>query len=192
MLALALGLFTQFGNITIWHIYVITALSAVAISFDSPARQSLVPNLVPAKDLPNAFSLTSIAFQTGAVIGPALSGVVIAVWGQQAVYYINAVSFLAVILALFFIGDVPQKIEQRTKGISLSSIGDGIRFILSETDHLFHHDPGFHRHLLCIGKYAHAVRCARRAAGWCGGVWLALGSTIGGGGAGGVDPLTGA
>lgn len=132
LLALTLGLFTQFGQITIWHIYAITALSAVAIAFDGPARQSLVPNLVPAQDLPNAFSLTSIAFQAGSVIGPALSGIVIAVWGQPAVYYINAASFLAVILALFFIGDVPQRIEQNTKGISLSSIGDGIRFILSK------------------------------------------------------------
>jgi MFS family permease len=132
LLALTLGLLTQFGHITIWHIYAITALSAVALAFDGPARQSLVPNLVPAKDLPNAFSLTSIAFQAGSVIGPALSGIVIAVWGQQAVYYINAVSFLAVIIALVFIGDVPQKIEQNTKGVSLSSIGEGIRFILSK------------------------------------------------------------
>jgi MFS family permease len=132
LLALALGLFTQFGQITIWHIYAITALSAVAIAFDGPARQSLVPNLVPAKDLPNAFSLTSIAFQAGSVIGPALSGITIAVWGQQAVYYINAASFLAVIIALFLIGDIPQKIDQSTKGVSLSSIGEGIRFILSK------------------------------------------------------------
>ena len=80
LLALALGLFTQFGHITIWHIYVITALSATAVAFDGPARQALVPNLVPAKDLPSAFSLTSIAFQTGSVIGPALSGIVIAIW----------------------------------------------------------------------------------------------------------------
>ncbi len=132
LLALSLGLFTQFGHITIWHIYVITAFSAIAIAFDGPARQALVPNLVPAKDLPNAFSLTSIAFQAGSVIGPALSGIVIAVWGQQAVYYINAASFLAVIIALALIGDIPQKIEPSTKGISLSSIGDGIRFILSK------------------------------------------------------------
>ena len=132
LLALALGLFTQFGHITIWHIYAITALSAIAIAFDGPARQSLVPNLVPAEHLPSAFSLTSIAFQAGSVIGPALSGIVIAIWGQQAVYYINAVSFLAVIIALILIGDIPQKIEQTAKGISLSSIGDGIRFILGK------------------------------------------------------------
>ncbi len=132
LLALALGLFTQFGHITLWHIYVITGLNAVAIAFDGPARQALVPNLVPAKDLSNAFSMTSIAFQTGSVVGPALSGIVIAAWGQQAVYYINAVSFLAVIIALAAIGDVPQKIETKTVSGGLSSIAEGIRFILGK------------------------------------------------------------
>lgn len=132
LLALALGLFTQFGHITLWHIYIITALSAVTMAFDAPARQSLVPNLVPAKDLPNAFSLTFIAFQTGAVIGPALSGLIIASMGQEAVYYINAISFLAVILALVLIGDVPQRISVNGAGINLGSIRDGIRFIFSK------------------------------------------------------------
>jgi len=132
LLALSLGLFTEFGHITIWHIYVITGLSAIAFAFDGPARQSLVPNLVPAKDLPNAFSLTSIAFQAGSVIGPALSGIVIAAWGQESVYYINAVSFLAVIFALILMGDIPQKIDPKTNGVSLSSIRDGINFILGK------------------------------------------------------------
>ena len=133
ILALALGLLTQFGHITVWYIYVITALTAVAVAFDGPARQALVPNLVPVEDLPNAFSLTSIAFQTGAVIGPALSGFFIALWGLESVYYFNAVSFLAVIIALVMIGNVPQKIEASAKGIvSIFSIGEGIRFILSK------------------------------------------------------------
>src|SRR5512146_620113 len=100
LLALALGLLTQFGQITIWWIYGLTALQAVSIAFDGPARQALVPNLVPPKDLPNAFSMTSIAWQTGAILGPALTGFVIAFGGQQAVYYVNAISYLAVIIAL--------------------------------------------------------------------------------------------
>src|SRR5512139_1225854 len=78
LVAVALGLLTQLGEITLWHIYALTALQAVAVAFDGPARQALIPNLVPAKDLPNAFSLTSIAFQAGAVIGPALTGFAIA------------------------------------------------------------------------------------------------------------------
>jgi len=132
LLALVLGLLTQFGQITIWHIYVLTALQAVAIAFDGPARQALVPNLVPAKDLPNAFSMTSIAWQTGSILGPALTGFTIAFGGQQAVYYINAVSYLAVIVALILIGNVPQTKTDRIAGVSWSSIKEGIHFIVNK------------------------------------------------------------
>jgi MFS family permease len=129
-LALGLGLLTQFGQVTIWLIYAFTALQAIAIAFDGPARQALVPNLVPAKDLPNAFSMTSIAWQTGAIIGPALTGFVIAFGEQQAVYYINAISYLAVIFALILIGPVPQTKTDRIAGVSWNSIKEGINFIV--------------------------------------------------------------
>ncbi len=132
LVALSLGLLTQFEHIGLWHIYALTALQAVTVAFDLPARQALIPNLVPARDLPNAFSLTSIAFQAGSVIGPGLSGIVIALAGQQAVYYINAASFLAVILALVMIGDVPQKIAADRGGVSLEAIREGIRFIAAQ------------------------------------------------------------
>jgi MFS family permease len=132
VLALTLGLLTQFGQVTIWHIYLITALGSVAVAFDGPSRQSLVPNLVPTRDLPNAFSMTFTAFQSGSVIGPALSGVLIALAGQQAVYYFNAVSFLSVLGALMLIGDVDQQIQERTAGVNLPAIREGIRFILDK------------------------------------------------------------
>ncbi|HNE04190.1 MAG TPA: MFS transporter [Anaerolineales bacterium] len=132
VLALTLALFTQFGQVTIWHIYIITALQAVVVAFDGPSRQALIPNLLPKEDLPNAFSMTFTAFQAGAVIGPALSGFFIAGFGQEAVYYFNAISFVAVLVALLMIGDVPQAIGEKTAGISMESIKDGIRFILSK------------------------------------------------------------
>lgn len=132
VLALTLALFTQFGQITIWHIYVITALQAVVVAFDGPSRQALIPNLLPKEDLPNAFSMTFTAFQAGAVIGPAISGFFIAGFGQEAVYYFNAISFVAVLVALLLIGDVPQVIGEKTAGISMEAIKDGIRFILSK------------------------------------------------------------
>src|SRR6266540_7233118 len=103
-LALGLGLLTQFGQVTIWHIYAFTALQAIAVAFDGPARQALIPNLVPKKDLPNAFSMTFTSFQIGSVLGPALTGFVIAFAGQAAVYYFNAISFMAVLFALVMIG----------------------------------------------------------------------------------------
>src|SRR5512138_1598186 len=132
LLALALGLLTQLGQVTIWIIYALTALQAIAIAFDGPARQALVPNLVPAKDLPNAFSMTSIAWQTGSILGPALTGFVIAFGGQEAVYYINAISYLAVIIALILIGPVPQTKTGRVAGVTWSSIREGIQFIISK------------------------------------------------------------
>ena len=132
LIALSLGLFTQFGDISIWHIYALTALQAIAVAFDGPARQALVPNLVPPKDLPNAFSMTFIAFQTGSILGPALSGFAIAFGGQEMVYYINAGSFAAVIIALLLIGDIPQKVSQRAKAVSWESIQEGIQFILNK------------------------------------------------------------
>lgn len=131
--ALALFYLTQGGQIALWHMYLLTALQAVAVAFDSPARQSLVPNLVPAKDLPNAFSMTSIAGQTGAVLGPALSGLVIAYWGQSATYLLNAVSYSGVFIALVAMGPVAQQIAQTgQRAVSLTAIREGIRFIVNQ------------------------------------------------------------
>jgi len=133
LVALVLGLLTRFGHITIWHIYLLTAIQTIAMTFDMPARQSLIANLVPVHDLPNAFSLTSIAFQTGTIIGSALSGLVIAYSGLAWVYIINAISFLAVIFVLIIMGNVPQKMNHtRRNKIKLGTIKEGIRFIISQ------------------------------------------------------------
>jgi MFS family permease len=76
--------------------------------------------------------MTSIAWQTGAIVGPALSGIVIAFGGQGAVYYINAISYLAVILALVLIGPVAQTKTDRIAGVSWESIKEGIHFIVNK------------------------------------------------------------
>jgi MFS family permease len=129
--ALTLAYFTIEGSLTIWHIYGLTAIQAVAISFDTPARQSLVPNLVPPRDLPNAYSMQSIAHQTGAIVGPALSGLVIAYWGQAYTYLINGFSFMSVILALILMGPIAQQVQRTQNGaISLGAIREGLQFIL--------------------------------------------------------------
>ncbi len=131
--AFALGLLTLLGHIQIWHIYLLTGIQAIASSFDMPARQSLTPNLVPRELYPNAFSLQSIAFNTGAIVGPALSGIVIASLGIQWVYFINGFTFIAVLIALLLIGDVPQVSgvpATSPRVISLKSIGEGVRFIV--------------------------------------------------------------
>ncbi len=137
--AFGLGIFTFMGNINIWVIYIISAISGIAIAFDSPSRQSLISNLVPREDLASAFGLQSIASNTGAIIGPALSGLVIATLGQQWTYWINAISFLAVLAALVMMGRVEREnapieaiVKTPRKKLDFSGIPVGIRFIVNQ------------------------------------------------------------
>jgi MFS family permease len=137
-LALFLGVLTNRGMDRLWVVYAITAASAAVASFDLPARQALVPNLVPPEDLANAFSLNAIAFQVGAILGPALGGLVLAQLGLAYAYILNAVSYLAVIAALLLMGPV---IQARMNGPSsstgaprpasqlLDSVREGMRFV---------------------------------------------------------------
>jgi MFS family permease len=128
--ALSLAVLTFADRIQLWHIYALTALQAATVAFDLPARQAMVPNLVRTKDLANAFSMQSIAANTGSVLGPLLTGVVIASLGQAYTYFFNAVSFLAVILALFLIGPVVQDTKKST-GVTLKATQEGFAFIFS-------------------------------------------------------------
>ena len=129
LVAMVLALLTFTGQITIWYIYLLTAIQATAVAFDGPARQAMIPNIVPAEDLPSAFSMSSIAQNAGSIIGPALTGIVIVAFGQGYTYFFNAVSFLAVIIALVLIGPVLQ--DTRKSGIHLRAALDGIHFIFS-------------------------------------------------------------
>ena len=132
--ALVLGFLTLSGDIRLWHIYLLTGVQAAAMAFDLPARQSLVPNLVPRADLPSAFSLQSIAFSTGSIVGPALSGVVIGYVGQEYVYLINAATFLGVIVALALLGPVPQSRTLVERGLraAWTDIRQGVTFIRNQ------------------------------------------------------------
>ncbi len=133
LVALTLGVLTDSGHISLWAIYLLSTIEGAAFAFDIPARQALVPNIVPARDLPNAFSLQSIAFTTGSIVGPALSGLVIGYLGQEQVYYLNAISYLAMFVALILMGPVAQREHANTpKGVSTAAIRNGVRFILGQ------------------------------------------------------------
>jgi MFS family permease len=129
----ALAYLTWSIQIQLWHIYALTMCEAIASAFDLPARQALTPNLLPARDLPNAFSMQSIAFTVGAIAGPALGGLFIGYLGLTSVYLTNAFSFLAIVIALVLIGPVPQQQVRREGGVpvSLGAIKEGVNFILN-------------------------------------------------------------
>jgi MFS family permease len=131
IIAVILAALTFSNHINIGLIYALTALQAAAIAFDLPARQAMIPNIVPEKDLPNAYSIQSIAFNSGAIIGPMLGGLIIATLGQGYTYFFNAITFLAVVMALLMIGNVAQDINKGS-GISLVAVREGIHFIFSK------------------------------------------------------------
>ncbi len=131
LLAAVLATLTFRGLEQVWPIYFLTSLSAAASSFDGPARQALVPNLVPREHLPNAISLMTIMFQTAAVLGPSLAGISIALLGVGWIYVFNALSFLAVITALLLMQGLRQGAERERVQISRAAAGEGLRFVFS-------------------------------------------------------------
>jgi MFS family permease len=82
--AAALAAVTAAGLEAVWPIYALTALSSAAVAFDNPARQALLPSLVPARDFANAVSIGLVSFQIAMVSGPVLGGVVLARYGPTA------------------------------------------------------------------------------------------------------------
>ena len=100
LLALALGLLVDLNLIQIWDLCIIVFLSGTVMAFDIPARQAFIVDLVGKPDLPNAIALNSTLFNFTRVLGPAVGGVIIAAVGMANCFYLNAASFLAVLLAL--------------------------------------------------------------------------------------------
>ena len=106
VIALTLAALTWFGRIEVWHILFASAFGAALLAFDNPARQALVPALVHPRDLLNALSLNSATYTGAALIGPALAGIMLGPLGAGTLFFINGISFLAVIFALAAMRDV--------------------------------------------------------------------------------------
>src|SRR5437588_11224941 len=83
-----------------WPIFLLTSIASAAWAFDTPARQSLMPMLVPVNDFPNAVSLSMLMFHIGLITGPPLAGFLLASHGPRLVYAINAAPFIAVLIVL--------------------------------------------------------------------------------------------
>ncbi|HEV3154175.1 MAG TPA: MFS transporter [Candidatus Baltobacteraceae bacterium] len=127
LLALVLAVFTTLGWMNILGLIAINGLNAAAMSFDSPARQSWVPIMVPREYVGNAIGLNSVAFNAPAVIGPAVAGVLIATIGIAGSFYVNAVATMAVVVALLFMQPAPPSTSRREP--VLRSIANGLRFL---------------------------------------------------------------
>jgi MFS family permease len=130
--AVALGLIAFRGITVVWPIYALAAIGSAVGAFDLPARNALVPTLVPREHLPNAISLNTIMFQTASVAGPSLGGLLIATSSVGWVYIANAISFGFVIAALLMMRGVPPRAGAETSSkddVSFGAAREGLRFV---------------------------------------------------------------
>lgn len=128
ILAFLLAIFTQFNIATVNFILLISLLNGIVMSLDAPARQAIVVDVVGKSNILNAIALNSIAFHSARMLGPALAGIFIAVISIAGCFYINAVSFLAAIIALLLIRP-KQSINTANNSNFLGDLKSGLKFI---------------------------------------------------------------
>ncbi|MEO6224235.1 MAG: MFS transporter [Sphingomicrobium sp.] len=125
--AAALAWFAAKGTTTLEVLYVVAALLGVARAFAGPALGALAPNLVPREILPRAIALSSIAWQTGAILGPAIGGYLYA-WAPEAPYIASAGLFAVAVACLLAIGPIQRSAIGRTTNPWAQMI-EGLRYV---------------------------------------------------------------
>lgn len=125
--AAILAAITLAGNATVPAIYLLTAAGSAATAFDNPARQSLLPNLVPAKHLTNAVSINTLSWQIATIAGPAAAGILVGYFDIGLVYALNAISFLFFVAALLLMRYRGSSRSQ-SGGLGWAALVEGVRF----------------------------------------------------------------
>ena len=128
VLACAIGFLLLKGHVVIWHIFVVAVILGISNSFEMPALSALVPELVRKDQIAGAIAMDRAVFHGSRLAGPAVGGVLISVWGAASAFFLNALSFVALIIALI-------SLPARAKGTAeeeekrQSGIKEGFRFI---------------------------------------------------------------
>jgi MFS family permease len=126
--AAILAVLTLTNTIQIWHIISLSIFIGIVNAFDMPTRQSFVIDLVDDKsDLPNAIALNSSMFNAARLVGPTIAGILISILGEGFCFLINAVSYIAVIIALLMMHIVP-KMGTIKKEKVLRGLKEGLKY----------------------------------------------------------------
>lgn len=134
LLALILGILVVSGQVQVWHVFVLALGLGVVNSFDMPIRQSFVVEMVGRSDIANAVALNSAVFNITRIIGPAIAGLTIAAIGIHPLFFINAVSYLAVIVSLVFMRPqelrlpVERAVVERNLRSVIDRLVEGLRY----------------------------------------------------------------
>jgi MFS family permease len=131
ILAFILATLTWFKVITVWEVVVLSFLNGMAMAMNAPSYQAMVPRLVPREDLTNAIALNSAQFNLSRILGPTLGGYAMALFGMAGNFFLNGMSFLAVLWALARIR-YPSEVEREHPSL-LDSLRQGFRYLRGES-----------------------------------------------------------
>lgn len=127
-LAIGIGSLVLSGKIAIWHVLGFAAVLGISNSFEMPALSALIPELVKREQIQSGIAIDRSVFHGSRVVGPTIGGILISVWGTASAFFANAVSFIALIIAIISLParrkGTAEEEEKRTSGIK-----DGFRFV---------------------------------------------------------------
>jgi MFS family permease len=130
--AFLLALLSWTGAVQLWHVYLMALLLAAAQAIDLPARQAFVVDMVDGtEDLTNAIALNSAIFNGARALGPALAGALVAAVGEGPAFFLNGLSFLAVIISLLMMRNLPTLRAAKAAPLTRHMI-EGVRYVMSE------------------------------------------------------------
>jgi MFS family permease len=127
--AFILAALVYFNVIHIWHVLTLSFCTGVAQAFGGPAFQSLIPSLVPRRELPNAIALNSIQFNLSRILGPLVAGVTLAALGMAICFALNGVSFLFVVAALLAIRTSTAPAANQERRSILEEMRTGVSYV---------------------------------------------------------------
>ncbi len=132
--SLGLGTLVITGQIKLWHVFVFASVLGISTAIDAPVRQSFITEVVGQSDLPNAVSLNSANFNAGRLIGPALSGLLIAAFGTGPSFILNGLTYFFVIIALMKLDERAFFHIDRASGMGMTSVREGLRYAKARPD----------------------------------------------------------
>jgi MFS family permease len=128
--ALALALLVSTHTIRVWHIFVLGAITSTTWAFEQPVRQALLPQLVSREDLVNALALNAVTWNGAGLLGPSLVGLLVSRIGIDGCFYVNVISYLAVIGALMRM-DVPNIVQSQRASV-IQSLTEAFGYVRRE------------------------------------------------------------
>lgn len=128
--ALGMGTLVASGLLQVWHLFLFTLITGAAWSFNEPVRQTLVPNLVPKGELMNAVALHSAGFNLTKVIGPALGGLLIALFGAAGNFFVQGLAYAGVLVTLYVMHVPPTPVQARQSSV-VANLKEGFAYVWS-------------------------------------------------------------